>query len=69
MLDATRGAVRDLLAKLQDVRDDGDGDEEGARMGEVFACRINAGLFGVEWGATRRVLVEEGVGWGVLEFE
>lgn len=64
-MEATRGAVRDLvrLEAVERMR------REGVPMGEVVACRINAGCFGVEWGATRRVLVEEGVPWRVVDFE
>lgn len=85
VLEETRGAVRDLERLLEEVREgaakvgeDGNGEardgetgvgDMGARIGEVVACRVNAGCFGVEWGETRRVLGEEGVGWRVVEFD
>jgi len=64
VVEATRGAVRDLvrLERVERMK------REGVEMGEVVACRINAGCFGVEWRRTRRVLVEEGVRWRVVEF-
>ena len=72
MLDATREAVRDLEAQLLGLRggEHGDVDVDVGEVGEVYACRINAGCFGVEWGGTRAVLVEVGVvGWRVVEFD
>lgn len=64
-MEATRGAVRELERLLAAAREE----EVGVRVGEVYACRINAGLFGVEWGKTRAVLVGEGFGWWVVGFE
>lgn len=70
VLAATRGAVRELERLLVAAREeDEEEEEEGVRVGEVCACRINAGLFGVEWEKTRAVLVGEGVRWRVVEFE
>lgn len=52
ILEATGDAVRDLLGQVAEL-----GGEEG--IGEVRMCKINSGLFGVPWEATREVL--EGV--------
>lgn len=59
--------MRELERLLAAAREEEE--EEGVRVGEVYACRINAGLFGVEWGRTRAVLVGEGVLWRVVEFK
>lgn len=52
ILEATGDAVRDLLGQVAELEG-----EEG--IGEVRMCKINSGLFGVPWEATREVL--EGV--------
>jgi hypothetical protein len=38
------------------------------RIGELFACRINSGLFAVEWERTRAVLERAGVDLTVVEY-
>jgi ADP-ribose 1''-phosphate phosphatase len=38
--------------------------EEEGRVGEVRMCRINSGLFAVEWGESKRVIEEMELGEG-----
>lgn len=58
----TASALRDLEAEIASLR--GQGWE-----GEVWAVRINSGRFGVEWGRTRKVLEDGGVGVRVVVVE
>lgn len=55
ILEATGRAVGELLRLVEEVNGKGDGGAVG-RIEEVRMCRINAGLFGVPWEETRRVL-------------
>ena len=46
---------------------DGNSGGKGERIGEVRMCKINSGLFGVPWEATREVIEGVEVGEGDLE--
>ncbi|TKA32597.1 hypothetical protein B0A54_15586 [Friedmanniomyces endolithicus] len=61
ILEATGPAMRDLLRL---VREFNAGVGDGERVGEVWMCRVNSGLFRVPWAKTRGVLegIEVGVG-------
>jgi ADP-ribose 1''-phosphate phosphatase len=56
-LEATGEAIRNLVRQLEEAKE-----EEAIK--EVRMCKINSGLFGVPWEATKRVIegveVEEG---------
>jgi len=76
-LAATGEAVEDLVRKVKDVNEaageaDGkskakSGSGEGDRIAEVRMCKINSGLFGVPWEATREVIEAVEVGEGDVE--
>jgi len=76
VLEATRGAVRDLGRQLGELRYPGGRGSVGVGersvggssvgVGEVFACRINSGCFGVGWEETRTVLEEVGLAMTVV---
>lgn len=74
-MEATGEAVEDLVRKVRDVNGGGDeadgkakaGSSEGDRIAEVRMCKINSGLFGVPWEATREVIEGVEVGEGDLE--
>ncbi|KAF2164971.1 hypothetical protein M409DRAFT_31335, partial [Zasmidium cellare ATCC 36951] len=53
ILEVTGPAMRDLLRRVTEWNE---GKGEGERVGEVWMCKINSGLFGVKWGDTRSVL-------------
>lgn len=79
ILEATGEAVEDLVRKVGEVNGDGDdegddgkgkgkdGSGGGDRIGEVRMCKINSGLFGVPWEATRAVIEGIEIGKGDLE--
>jgi ADP-ribose 1''-phosphate phosphatase len=76
ILEATGEAVEDLVRKVRDVNGGGGdgadgkakaGTREGDRIAEVRMCKINSGLFGVPWEATREVIEGVEVGAGDLE--
>ena len=50
-----------LLAQVEALKSNA-----GERPGALFACRFNAGLFGVPWEETRGVLEEMRVGVTVV---
>ncbi|KAK4494213.1 hypothetical protein PRZ48_014511 [Zasmidium cellare] len=54
ILEATGPAMRDLLRRVEECNAERDG--EGESVGEVWMCKINSGLFGVNWEDTRAVL-------------
>lgn len=55
VLENTVTALDDLKAQLERLEREGEG------PGELFACRFNAGLFGVPWERTREVLERSGL--------
>lgn len=77
ILAATGEAVEDLVRKVKAVNEGGDGADgkgkgkdgssEGERIAEVRMCKINSGLFGVPWEATREVIEGVEVGEGDVE--
>ena len=78
ILAATGEAVEDLVRKVRDVNeaaDEADGkskaksgsNKEEDRIAEVRMCKINSGLFGVPWEATREVIEAVEVGEGDVE--
>ena len=54
ILTSTRTAAEDLKNQLEKLK------SEDTQLGEIWAVRINSGLFGIEWAKTKAVL--EGVG-------
>lgn len=58
ILEATGEAVADLMRKVKDVNDDADADAEAGDEGiaGVRMCKINSGLFGVPWEASKAVI-------------
>lgn len=54
-------AVRDMKEQLARLKLEVGVGEEGAGPGEIWSCRFNSGLFGVDWEFSKRVLVDEGV--------
>lgn len=56
ILEATRGAVVDLVRQVGELGEDWGG------VGEVRMCKINSGLFGVPWEETRGVVEGAEVG-------
>ena len=75
ILEATGEAVEDLVRKVRDLNEGGDGADGKAKAGsskedridEVRMCKINSGLFGVPWEATREVIEGVEIGEGDLE--
>lgn len=72
ILEATGDAVADLARRVRDVNDDaaaGAGPKGIPRpaIASVRMCKINSGLFGVPWEATRAVVEGIEVGEGGLE--
>lgn len=57
ILENTRLAVEDLRRQVEEVRNDG----KKEAPEELWGCRFNAGLFGVEWERTKKVLEEVGL--------
>lgn len=55
ILQATGPAMRDLLGQVREWNRKCDG-EGGEKVGEVRMCKINSGLFGVDWEETVEVL-------------
>lgn len=70
ILRATGEAVGELVGRVREVREgggvEGDG-EEVVGIRAVRMCKINSGLFGVPWEATRAVIEGVEVGEGDLE--
>lgn len=64
ILEATGEAVADLMRKVGDVNDDVDAEAGDDGIVGVRMCKINSGLFGVPWEASKAVIegieVEEG---------
>lgn len=75
ILEATGEAVEDLVRKVRDLNEGGDGADGKAKAGsskedridEVRMCKINSGLFEVPWEATREVIEGVEIGEGDLE--
>lgn len=53
ILDNTANCINDLRAKLEDLK------SKGMPVGEVYAPRLNSGLFKVPWAETKSVLESE----------
>lgn len=65
VLRATESAIADLQAQLEVLRNEPA--DNPVPIGELVACRINSGKFGVRWERTREVLVKTGVELTVVD--
>jgi len=63
ILRATGPAMQDLLDQVKKLV------EKGGKVSEIRMCRINSGLFGVEWEKTREVLEGLEGDWGAVPRE
>ncbi|PGG96280.1 ADP-ribose 1''-phosphate phosphatase [Helicocarpus griseus UAMH5409] len=70
ILENTRLAVADLKRQIEEMGaagNGGEGEDAGEqKMGELWGCRFNSGLFGVPWEKTKEVLEEAGVGMVIV---
>ncbi|KAB8202167.1 MacroPoa1plike [Aspergillus parasiticus SU-1] len=56
----TELAIADMVRQIHRLR------AEESGIGELWSCRFNSGLFGVEWVLSRRVLEESGLDFVVV---
>ncbi|ERF69064.1 hypothetical protein EPUS_01020 [Endocarpon pusillum Z07020] len=59
ILENTRKSLKDLKTQLSKIEHEAEGDGVGTIPGEMWSCKINSGLFAVDWADTRRVMEEE----------
>lgn len=59
ILENTRNSLRDLQTQLLKIEHAAEGKEDETIPGELWSCRINSGLFAVQWADTRQVMEEE----------
>lgn len=80
ILRATESAVKDLGRQVAEIRrqiqakqslkqSEEAVEPDQTPMGGLFACKINSGIFAVEWGKTRYVLEKCGVDMTVVAYE
>lgn len=59
----TRTAIEDMKRQLVALQDSGeareiDGTDIAMIPGELWSCRFNSGLFGVDWRLSKQILVD-----------
>lgn len=62
----TRLAVEELKRDVEGRNGSKSGVDEEIVMGELWGCRFNAGLFGVEWERTKGVLEDVGLAMKIV---
>lgn len=69
ILDNTRTAIDDMERQLLILRDSGNargiddtnGSGDPTIPGELWSCRFNSGLFGVDWSLSKQILEDAGL--------
>lgn len=61
IINSTHAALKDLKEQLYRYEQAHQASDEPKKMGKLFCCRFNSGLFGVPWERTRKLLDDAGL--------